>query len=220
MTGDVWEPFWVSIRAAFLATAAVTVFACAVGYWLARSRWRGRWLVESLLSLPIALPPTVVGYYLVVAIGRRGPLGELWQDLTGHELQFTFTGVVTAQGVSAMPYGLRSARAAIEDVDRRYEQLAATMGFSRLRTTLLVILPLARPGLLTGVGLAFGRALADYGATLAVASGPASTTMPIRIVAEMFGGDPAVASRPALLQVVLAVAIMLAVSRLGRAREI
>jgi molybdate transport system permease protein len=215
----VWNPLSVSLHAAFEATIVVAVLGVALGYLLARGRFPGRGAIETVFSLPMALPPTVVGYYLLTRMGGPGPIRDAEIHLFGHPLTFTFTGIVIAQIVESFPYCLRFSRTAISDVDRRFEQAARAMGLSRWRIALLVTLPLARRGIVAGVAMAFGRALGDFGATMIVSgSVPMATTMPIALYNAVFFGSHEQALVLAFVQLAVAFAILFGVSRLGKVR--
>jgi len=212
-----WLAVWVSLRASLLATAVVAVTGVALAYVLAKGRFRGRGVIEAVGSLPIALPPTVVGYYLLTELGGPGPIRDTSVRLFGHPLTFTFTGIVIAQCVESFPYCLRAARAAIAAVDQGPEQAARTMGLPEWRVALHATLPLARRGILAGVGMSFGRALGDYGATVAISGKlPGTTTMPLALFDAVFDGRPSEARALALVQTAVAVAILVGVSRLSR----
>jgi molybdate transport system permease protein len=215
----VWNPLSVSLHAAFEATIVVAVVGIALGYVLARSRFPGRGAIETVFSLPMALPPTVVGYYLLTRMGGPGPIRNAEIHLFGHSLTFTFTGIVIAQIVESFPYCLRFSRTAIAVVDPRFEEAARVMGLSRWRIPLLVTLPLARRGIVAGVAMAFGRALGDFGATMIVSgSVPMATTMPIALYNAVFYGSHEQAMVLALVQLGVAIVILLGVSRLGKVR--
>ncbi|HEX4345126.1 MAG TPA: ABC transporter permease subunit [Solirubrobacteraceae bacterium] len=210
---------WVSIRAALCATAIVSVTGIALGCLLAKGRFRGRGIVEALCSLPVGLPPTVVGYYLLTQLGGPGPVRDVSIALLGHPLVFTFTGIVIAQTVESFPYCLRATRAAVAGVDPRLEQAARAIGLPEWRVLLQATLPLARRGIVAGVAMAFGRALGDYGATVAIAGGPGTGTMPIVLYNATFDGSADLARNLALIQVAVALSILVGVSRLGNAKE-
>lgn len=215
----VWNPLSVSLHAAVDATIVVGIVGIALAYLLAKGRFPGRAAIETLCSLPMALPPTVVGWYLLTHMGGPGPIRNLEVDIFGHPLTFTFRGVVVAQIVESFPYCLRFSRAAIAGVDARFEQAARVMGLSRWRVALFVTLPLARRGIVAGVAMAFGRALGDFGATMIVAgSVPMATTMPLALYNAVFYGTHTEAMVLALVQLGAALAILLVVSRLGRVR--
>ncbi len=214
----VWGPLSVSLHAAFEATIVVALVGSALGFVLAKGRFPGRDAIETVCSLPMALPPTVV-WYLLTQMGGPGPIRNAELRLFGHPLTFTFNGIVIAQIVESFPYCLRFSRAAIAGVDPRYEQAARAMGLSRSRIALHVTLPLARRGLVAGVAMAFGRALGDFGATMIVAgSVPLATTMPIALYEAVFYGSHEQAMVLALVQLAVAFAILFGVSRLGKVR--
>lgn len=214
-----WNPLWLSLRVSSIVTVLVAVTATSGGYLLAKGRFRGRGLLEAVASLPIVLPPTVLGYYLLVVMGRNSTIGRAWESLFGSPIVFTVTGAVIAATVASFPFCLRSARAAFESVDPRVEQAARAMGLPEWRVALQVTLPLAWRGVIAGVALAFARALGDFGATVMVAGNiPGRTqTMPIAVYDAVQAGND---DRAALLALVLsgvAVTVLLVVGRLGRA---
>lgn len=213
-----WSPLWLSLRVALAATLITAVLGIAFAYLLAKGRFRGRGLLEAVASLPIVLPPTVLGYYLLTLIGRRSPIGQAYESVVGHPLVFTAQGAVIAASVAAFPFCLRAARAAIAEVDPRFEQAARTMGMSERRIALLVTLPLARSGILAGVTLAFARALGDFGTTLMVAGNiPGATqTAPIAVYDHVQAGQDAQAAALAAVLSALAIAALVLVQRLDR----
>jgi molybdate transport system permease protein len=172
-----------SLQVAIVATALNALVGIPIAYLLARRRFWGKGLLDLLVTLPLVLPPTVVGYYLIVLLGRRGVLGAPLYNLTGWTVAFTWYAAVIASTVMALPLLVRTARAAIDSVDRDLERAAYTLGRSELRTTLEVTLPLARNGILAGLVLAFARALGEFGATLMLAGNiPGRTaTVPLSI---------------------------------------
>ena len=180
-----------SVRVATVATLLNALFGIPLAYLLARKRFRWRWLVDLLVTLPLILPPTITGYYLIVLLGRRGWLGASLYLLTGWSLTFTWYAAVIASAVMAMPLLVRTARAAIESVDRDLERAAFTLGRSEWRTALEVTLPLARNGILAGLVLAFARALGEFGATLMLAGNipGRTTTVPLAIYTAVQTGE-------------------------------
>ena len=215
----VWDPLSISLHAAVEATLVVAVVGIALGFVLAKGRFPGRGVIETVFSLPMALPPTVVGYYLLTRLGGPGPIRTVEVHLFGHPLTFTFAGIVVAQTIESFPYCLRFSRTAIAGVDPRLEQAARAMGLSRWRIALLVTLPLARRGLVAGVAMAFGRAVGDFGATMIVSgSVPMATTMPLALYNAIFYGSHEQAMVLALVQLGVALTILLGVSRLGKVR--
>jgi molybdate transport system permease protein len=215
----IWNPLSVSLRAALEATTVVAVFGIALAYLLAKGHFPGRYAIEILFSMPMALPPTVVGWYLLTAMGGPGPIRNAEVRFLGHPLTFTFTGIVVAQVIESFPYCLRYSRAAISSVDPRFEQAARAMGLSRWRIPFVVTLPLARRGIVAGIAMGFGRALGDFGATMIIAgSVPAATTMPIALYEAVFYGSHQQAMTLALVQLGVAFVILFGVSRLGKVR--
>lgn len=213
-----WEPLWLSLRVSVIATAIVAVAGIGLGYLLARVRFPGSGLLDAVASAPIVMPPTVLGYYLLVAVGRRSPFGRAWEAVFGSPLVFTWQGAVLAASVAAFPFCLRAARAAIESVDRRFEAVGKVMGLDDWRIALQITLPLARRGIVAGVALAFARALGDFGTTVMVAGNiPGRTqTMPIAVYDAVQAFDYERAGMLALVLLTVAIGILLLVRRLER----
>jgi molybdate transport system permease protein len=180
-----------SIRVACLATLLNAALGIPLAYLLARKAFPGRTLVDLLVTLPLVLPPTVTGYYLIVLLGRRGWLGAPLYALTGWSVAFTWYAAVIAATIMAFPLLVRTARAAIESVDRDLVRAAFTLGRSEWRTALEVTLPLARNGILAGLVLAFARALGEFGATLMLAGNipGRTTTVPLAIYTAVQTGE-------------------------------
>ena len=213
-----WFPLRLSLRVATLATLVTTVVGVAGAYALARWRFPGRGLVEALASLPIVLPPTVLGYYLLVLIGRDSPVGRAWEAVTGSPLVFTWQAAVLAAAVASLPFCLRTARAAFTAVDARYEEAARVAGLPEWRVALTVTLPLAARGVVAGITLAFARALGDFGTTVMVAGNvPGRTqTMPIAVFDRVQAFDYATAGVLATVLAAVAIVVLLVVRRLER----
>lgn len=204
-----WVPLLLSLKVAGWATLVASISAIAVAWGL--SRWPSRWsdLIDAFLTLPLVLPPTVIGYYLLVLLGRRGWLGT-WLQAHGIELVFTWQGAVIAAAVVAFPLVLKSARAAFLDVDHQLEQAAAVLGVSPLSVFFRVSLPLALRGILAGVLLAFARALGEFGATLMVAGNiPGRTqTLSIAIYEAVQAGDDTLANTLVLVTSVTCIVVL------------
>src|SRR5215831_4061638 len=162
-------PLALTLRVAGIATVLALLSGATCGYLLARHRFPGRELLDALCTLPLVMPPTVLGYYLIVLIGRRGWLGGWLWDAFGINLMFTWQGAVFASAVVAFPLVFKSARAAFEGVDSQLENAARTLGVHELSVFFQVTLPLAWRGILAGTMLAFARAMGEFGATLMVA---------------------------------------------------
>lgn len=192
---DVVIPLLLSLKVALWATFFATVAGVAIGYWLSRKQSAWCDLIDSILTLPLVLPPTVIGYYLLVLLGRRGWLGPILADF-GIELVFTWQGAVVAASVVAFPLVLKSARAAFQMVDQQYQDAARVLGISDAALFFRVTLPLALRGILAGVLLAFARALGEFGATLMIAGSiPGKTqTLSIAIYEAVQAGNDEMAS--------------------------
>ena len=169
MLGQAVIPLTLTLKVAGFATVLALAGGAAIGFLLARFSFWGRDLLDAVCTLPMVLPPTVLGYYLIVLIGRRGWIGEWFWETFGITLMFTWEGAVLASAVVAFPLVAKSARAAFEGVDRQLENAARTLGASELRILVRVTLPLAWRGILAGTMLAFARAMGEFGATLMVA---------------------------------------------------
>ena len=205
---------WVTL----VATAAVAVVGTISGYLISRRRFPGRGLLEACLSLPLVLPPTVTGYYLIVLLGRRGLLGETLLDWTGFAVPFTWVACVVAAALMAFPLMLRSALVAFESIDPRQILAAASLGHGRLSTFFRVLIPMARKGLLAGVVLSFARALGEFGATLMLAGNiPGRTqTLPLAIYEAALSGEDRQALLMAGALTLISVVVMILAGRLDR----
>lgn len=164
-----WSPLVLSFQVAIAATLIAALLGVALAAWLANGRFPGRDLVDVLLTAPMVLPPTVLGYYLLVSIGRRSLLGSAFESLTGSSIVFTKTGAVVAAAVGAIPLVVKSSRAALEGVDPILIHAARTLGATPLRAFVTVQLPLAKRGIVASLMLAFARSLGDFGVTLMIA---------------------------------------------------
>ena len=174
-------PLWLTLKVAGVATLASFVVGVVLAFLVARSRFWGREGVDSLATLPLVMPPTVLGYYLIVVIGRQGWLGRWLQETWGISLMFTWQGAAVAAAVVSLPLIYKSARAAFEGVDPNLENAARTLGASEARVFLRVSLPLAWRGILAGAMMAFARAMGEFGATLMVAGNLPGKTQTLSI---------------------------------------
>ena len=217
MSPDSISALRLSLQVAVAATALNALVGIPIAYALARRRFWGKSLVDLLVTLPLILPPTVVGYYLIVLLGRRGLLGAPLYHTTGFTVVFTWYAAVIAATVMALPLLVRTVRAAIESVDRDLERAAYTLGRSELRTVLEVTLPLARKGILAGLVLAFARALGEFGATLMLAGNiPGRTqTVPLSIYTAVQTGESAEALGLVAVLTALSCLVLIAANRLG-----
>jgi molybdate transport system permease protein len=207
-----WSPMLLSVQVTFFATIGILLIGLALALFLARTRMRGKVVIETLINLPLVLPPTVVGYYLLVVLGRDGPLVR-WFDLN---LLFTWQAAVVAAIIVALPLMVQSAKAALESVDPTMENAARTLGLTELEIIWRVTLPLARQGILAGLVLGSARALGEFGATLMVAGNiPGRTqTAPLAIYDAVQSGRFAEANALVLMLTILSFASLLAVSRM------
>jgi molybdate transport system permease protein len=216
-----WFPLWLSLRVSAIATVLAVVFGVALAYLLAK--WQSRWtsVVEAVFTLPIVLPPTVLGYYLLTLLGTRSTLGRTWEQLFGAPLVFTQSGAVVAATVSALPFVIRAARAAISNVDPRVEQAARVVGMSEWKVARVVTLPLAARGIGAGVALGFARALGDFGATVMVAGNiPGQTqTLPVAVYDAVQAGDQATARTGSLVLGGIAVVVLIFVTQIFARRR-
>ncbi len=176
-----WQAFWLTIRLAVLVAAVLAVLGLPIAYWIAFSRWRWKFLAEAVVALPIVLPPTVLGFYVLVALGSRSPLGRFWQSLTGHTLAFTFSGLVIGSILYSLPFAVQPFAASFALVDPRLMAASATLGASKLQTFRRVILPLSIPGLVTGVALSFAHTMGEFGVVLMVGGNIPGVTRTVSI---------------------------------------
>ena len=215
-----WTALFLSLKVAGWATAINLVLGIAVGYALARLRFPGRDLLDTLLTLPMVMPPTVLGYYLLVLMGRRSWLGAWLYEHFGINLIFTWQGAVIAAALVAFPLVFKPARAAFEAVDSQLEQAARVLGISELGLFFRVTLPLAWRGIMAGVLLAFARALGEFGATLMVAGSiPGKTqTLSIAVYEAVQAGQDDVANTLVLITSLVCVVALLTAGRLAPGR--
>jgi molybdate transport system permease protein len=212
-----WFALWLSLRVASLATVIAATMGISIAYLLAKGTFRGRGLLEAIVTIPIVLPPTVLGYYLLTTLGVNSPIGAAWEKVFGAPLVFTPTAAVIAASISALPFVVRTSRAAIEGVDPRIEAAMRVAGHREWRVAALVTLPMAQRGLLAGVALGFARALGDFGATVMVAGNiPGRTqTLPIAVYDAVQAGDYGAARTGSMILAGIAVVVLLAVTTLS-----
>jgi molybdate transport system permease protein len=204
-----WFPLWLSLRVAFVSTVFALVAGLWIAYLLANRQFRGKDILDAAVSLPLVLPPTVLGYYLLVLIGRASPLGIIWENIFGDPLVFSAKAAVIAALLHALPLLVKSARAALESVDRSYERAARSLGAPEWKVFARVTLPLAGRSILAATALAFARALGDFGVTLMVAGNiPGRTqTLAVAIYDAVESGNGTTAR--VLVLVVSAVALVI-----------
>src|SRR5437588_6454038 len=176
-----WQTFWLTLQLAFAVSVLLLLLGLPIAYWIAFSSWRWKFLVQAIVALPLVLPPTVLGFYVLVALGPRSPLGRWWISLTGHTLAFTFTGLVIGSIVYSLPFAVQPFAASFSAVDRKLIGASATLGASPLRTFFRVIVPLSVPGIVTGTALSFAHTLGEFGVVLMVGGNIPGVTRTISI---------------------------------------
>ena len=175
------QAFWLTVRLSALVAAILVVMGLPLAYWITYSRWRWKFLAEAVFALPIVLPPTVLGFYVLVALGPHSPLGRGWEALTGHTLAFTFEGLVIGSIVYSLPFAVQPFAASFSAVDPRLVAASQTLGASRIRTFFRVILPLSLSGLVTGVALSFAHTMGEFGVVLMVGGNIPGVTRTVSI---------------------------------------
>jgi molybdate transport system permease protein len=211
-----WFPLWLSLRVATISTVVALGAGLWIAYILANREFRGKAVVDAAVALPLVLPPTVLGYYLLVLLGRSSPLGILWAAVFGGPLVFTWKAAVVAAILYSFPLLVKSSRAALESVDRSCERAARTLGASEWKLFWRVTLPLAQRSILAATALAFARALGEFGATLMIAGNiPGRTqTMAVAIYDAQESGNTTLALTLVLVISVIAMGILALASRL------
>lgn len=217
----VWVPLALSLKVAGWATAIVLIAGVAIAWFVARTRFRGREVFDALMTLPMVMPPTVLGYYLIVLIGRRGWIGAWLNEHFGIVLIFTWQGAVIAAAVVAFPLVYKAARAAFEEVPPQAENAARVLGATEWRVFVSVTLPLAWRGILAGTMLAFARALGEFGATLMVAGSiPGKTqTLSIAVYEAVQAGQDDVANFLVVTISIVCVVVLVGSGRLLKVRH-
>lgn len=213
-----WLALSVTLRLACATTVILFVVGLPLAYWLARTQWRGRFLVESLVALPLVLPPTVLGFYLLLALGPRSPLGSWLVTLTGQRLPFTFGGIMIGSVLGNLPFAVRPFVAAFANVDRRLIEASWCLGVSRWVTFWRVTFPLAKHGLMAGIILTFAHALGEFGVVLMLGGNiPGVTrTLSISIYDNVQSLNYESAARTSLVLLVLSFLVLCVTQRLTR----
>lgn len=213
-------PLYLTIKISIIATLFVAFIGTAIAYLMARRDFYGKNLLDTLILIPLVLPPTVTGYYLIVLFGKTGIIGKIIYSYTGWSIVFTWQAAVLASIIVSMPFMIKTARAAIESVDINLEKVAFTLGKSEWETLQRVTLPLSKKGILAGVVLSFARATGEFGATLMIAGNiPGKTnTMPIAIYDAVSAGDFGTANQLVLILSLVCILILYLTNRLIRGR--
>ncbi|EIT68989.1 MULTISPECIES: molybdate ABC transporter permease subunit [Hydrocarboniphaga] len=222
LTPEEWQAVWLSAKVAAFATLLCLPLGIALSWLMARREFFGKALIETLIQLPMVLPPVVPGYLLLMLLGTRGPLGSWLQQHFGIVFAFDWKGAVLASAVIAFPLMVQPVRLAFRMIDTRLEQAATTLGATPLRSFFTITLPLALPGIVIGAVLCFSRSLGEFGATMAfVGNIPGQTrTLPLAIYSYSHLPDgEAAAARLVLLSIALAVCALLASHWIGRRAE-
>lgn len=217
----VWSPMILSLKVSLISTIIVAAIGAALGYVLARRNFWGRDAIDAILTLPMILPPTVTGYYLILILGRQGVIGRHIYSLTGFTLTFTWQAAVIASFVVSFPLMVKSVRAAVEGVDSELEKASMLLGKGELETVLRITLPLAWKGVLAGIVLSFARGIGEFGATLMLAGNiPGKTaTMPLAIYSATQSGEDGLANSLVIILTALSLSVIYATTRLSRRKD-
>ncbi len=205
-----WQAFWLTIRLAFVVTVLLLVIGFPLAYWIAFSKCRWKFLVEAVVALPIVLPPTVLGFYVLLALGQRSPFGRWWQSMTGHTLAFTFGGLVIGSLLYSLPFAVQPLAAAFSSVDARLFAASQVLGVSQFRTFWRVTVPLSMSGVVTAITLSFAHTMGEFGVVLMVGGNiPGVTrTLSINIYDQVQDLNYAAANTTAIVLVVIAFVLL------------
>jgi len=213
-----WSAIALSLRLATATTLILLVAGLPLAGWVALSRRRGRWAVDALVALPLMLPPTVLGFYVLVALGPRSPIGRAYEAITGDTIVFSFLGLLIASVLYSLPFAVQPFAAAFAAVDRNLIETAWCLGASRARTFARIVVPLARPGIVAGAVLSFAHTVGEFGVVLMVGGNlPGSTrTVSISIYDDVQAFDYARAGRTAALLLAFSFVVLALIYRLQR----
>ncbi len=213
-----WQAFWLTIRLASVVTIVLLVLGLPLAYWIAFSRWRWKFLAEAVVALPIVLPPTVLGFYVLIALGQRGIIGRWWESLTGHTLAFTFEGLVIGSVLYSLPFSVQPFAAGFSAVDSRLLKASAVLGASGFQTFWRVIMPLSMSGLATGIALTFAHTIGEFGVVLMVGGNiPGVTrTLSINIYDQVQDLNYAAANTTSLVLIAIAFVLLAVVYSTNR----
>ena len=213
-----WTAITVTFELATLTASILLFIGLPIAYWLTFSRWRWKFIIESVVALPLVLPPTVLGFYILVAIGPHSPFGRLYTDLVGHPLPFTFEGLLLASIVYSLPFAVQPFASAFDQVDRRLLEASWTLGVSRIGTFFRLMLPLSAAGIVTGVVLSFAHTLGEFGVVLMVGGNieGETRTVSIDIYDEVQSLNYAGAAKTALFLLVISYTVLLVVYAMNR----
>jgi len=215
------EPLILTLKVAGLATLAALFSGVSIAYFLARFRFFGREWLDAALTLPLVLPPTVMGYYLVVLLGRNGILGRPLDEIFGLTLMFTWQGAVVASAIVSFPLVYKAARTAFSELDKNLENAARTLGLGEIAVFFRISLPLALPGIISGAMLAFARAMGEFGATLMIAGNqPGKTqTLSLAVYSAVQAGDDHKAAFLTAVASITSILVLVASARVFSSRH-
>lgn len=213
-----WTAIWLSVKLATATSLVLFVVGLPIAWWLSVTKWRFRFLVEAVVALPLVLPPTVLGFYVLVMLAPRGPIGSVFTSVTGRTLAFSFAGLLIASVLYSLPFAVQPFTAAFVSVDRRLPEAAWTLGLSRLETFVRVVLPLSWPGVVAGLVLSFAHTLGEFGVVLMVGGNlPGSTrTVSISIYDDVQALDYGSAAATSLVLLVASFVVLSVVYALQR----
>lgn len=213
-----WQAMTLTLELALITAGSLLLFGLPVAYWITFSRWRGKFMVEALVGLPLILPPTVLGFYLLVAFGSQSTFGHWWRSFTGHPLAFSFAGLVFGSIIYSFPFAVQPFAASFATVHHDFLAASACLGASRWRTFWRVILPLSFPGVLTGLVLSFAHTVGEFGVVLMIGGNiPGVTrTISIDIYDRVQSGEYVAANHTALILLVFSFVVLTLVYGLNR----
>ncbi len=213
-----WDAVALTARLAVIVSAALLILGLPIAYWITYARWRWKFLVEAAVAVPLVLPPTVLGFYLLVAFGTQTWLGRWWQSATGHTLAFSFEGLVLGSIIYSLPFAVQPFAASFAAVEPALLAASATLGASRWRTFWRIIVPLSTPGLVTGIALSFAHTVGEFGVVLMIGGNiPGITrTVSIDIYDRVQAGDYAGANQTALMLLIFSFVMLCLVYGLNR----
>ncbi len=213
-----WQAMKLTLELAMIVAAVLVIVGMPVAYWLTYSRWRAKFLVEALVGLPLILPPTVLGFYLLMAFGSHSIVGRWWISLTGHPLAFSFSGLVVGSILYSLPFAVQPFAASFTSVDHNLLAASATLGAGRWRTFRRIVLPLSIPGVITGIVLSFAHTVGEFGVVLMIGGNiPGITrTISIDIYDRVQAAEYGSANATALVLLVFSFLVLAAVYGINR----
>lgn len=213
-----WQSLWLTLKLAIIVAGALLVIGLPIAYWIAFSHRRWRFLVEAVVALPIVLPPTVLGFYLLVLFGTETAFGRWWQSTTGHPLAFTFEGLVAGSILYSLPFAVQPFAASFAAVDPKLIAASQILGASKLKTFFRIVAPLSVPGVITGVALSFAHTVGEFGVVLMIGGNiPGVTrTISIDIYDRVQAGEYAAASHTALFLLIFSFVVLSLIYALNR----